>query len=199
MPRESSNSPSDFALRYSRSSGFWSIRHVLSGRSVLAKRVRIDAPCRTWRVPPGEESLAGELLVVGALNASEILSLSGNGAVAGDLRILPDGPAPPGKVNPDPMLEWVALYDEGSRRWVVYRHGVEGVTVTTEDLSIECHAISSGGALHCFCEMLARGATNKTDKLVDCDSVRLRTLRVHNQEVAVPIMGEAKPLSRSLY
>lgn len=104
----------------------------------------------------------------------------------------------PGVVKHEEMREWcVALTDHGER-WLVFRQDTQGVVVTTDNLVLDCHAITTAdGTLHCNAEMLATGTTNRLNSIKAAKRVRLRTLSLYDQIVNIPVAGTTRTVARA--
>jgi hypothetical protein len=159
-------------FKIKREGSLWSVVDARNGSRAVVPRVIIDAPARTQ---------------------NSYIRVKGHVVPAGDaLRIL-RYEKPPGKVNEGPMLEWCLAWNEGSERWVAYRQDMPSVMVTAKEVTLDCHGITSEGALHCHAEMLLNGATNKVGSSNDPKTVHLRTLRVFDQSLNVkPIKMKSK-------
>ena len=164
-----------FRLRYDRAAQLWSVENVEMGKRALTARIKLDAD--------GHSEGA-------ALSCTGALSIDGDGVRLVDTR------KPRGTPKPKEMREWCVMFDEGTARWVIFRHDKPEIVVSTENLDVECHGITAGDKLHCLAEMLLNGRTNRDLSAIDATHVRLRTLEVFDQAVDVPlILAGAKALS----
>lgn len=167
-------------FRIRATGGLWKLREEASGGEVLARTLRVDVPMRA----DGDSLVAS-----GVLNTSDILAVGASDAVIEDANLVrADGR--PGYVNDESMLNWVVVFNEPLAVWTIYREDNHSVLVDTQNLRLDCRALSHENALHCRAEMLMNGATNRS-VAARADEVVLRTLSVYDQivEVGVITMG----------
>ena len=165
----------EFRVSYDRNIRQWVLVDMDSGGTVVADRMILDAPAK-FR--------GNGFVCKGILKADEVSSLADFHATVRTATLERAEPLP-GRVNDASMLEWCVVFDEPSGKWVTYRQDMPAVRVTSDEIELDCHAISSEGVLHCRAEMLLNGRTNKVDSHFNAKSVRLRTLTVHDQRVVV--------------
>lgn len=157
------------SVQYDREACLWDVLVADTRRLLQTKRIILEVPARS----------KGGCLVVDTDH------------VQGDTEEVRIGHPPPprGELKPREMREWVALFDPNTQLWVTYRRDHDDVVVTTQDLEIDCHAITSEGRWHCLSEQLVVGRTNRLDKIQRARKVRLRRLEVYDQTVEVPVMS----------
>lgn len=154
-------------LQYDKGVRLWSVLQHAGAPSNPFARVILDAPAKGLR---------------GGVYEISDASLKLDGDV---LRIVRDTPVP-GVVNGPEMREWCVALTEHEQRWLVYRQDRQDVTVTTDTLELDCHAVTtSDGLLHCNAQMLVVGKSNRLGKFVDAKHVKLRTLSAFPQKVDV--------------
>ena len=155
-----------YRIHFDRGSRLWTLR--CDGVVVETPRLILDAPALT----------DGQHLVATG-------HISGN---AEETHLYDNAPLL-GRRKDDDMREWCVGFDEGTARWVIYRQDVYDVLVTTTNLELDCHAITtSDGVIHCLAEMLLDGTTNRRSSVNDAAKVKLRTLCIYDQVVEVPLI-----------
>jgi len=156
-------------IGYNRQVGLWEVYRPDASRLLRTERIILDATAR---------SESGVLVCH-------------DERIHGDSKLVRIGAPPPprGVIKEKDMRGWVALYNPNVEHWVLYRRDHDDVVVTTNTLEVDCHAVSSDGVMHCLSEMLISGATNRMEKVVDAQHVRLRRLEMYDQTVNVSLMG----------
>jgi hypothetical protein len=179
-----------FRVNFDKAARHWILNREGGGR-VVAQRLILEVDAHMGS--------GGVFVCEGILRAGDLVSVSDSDAVVRELRIerVSDKPRseqtghaalPEGFVNKGAMREWCVTFDEPSGAWHAYRQ--DGLAlVTAKAIELGCHAITSEGALHCMAEALVDGATHRRGTIGNAQSVRLRTLIVHDQTVELPIMA----------
>lgn len=162
-------------VRYNRESRLWEVRQAATATPNTFGRIVVDAPAAG--------TIAGDFV----FEESDCeMRLEAGGSA---LRIARKVPVP-GVVKEADHREWCVVRTEQDRRWLVFRQDKQDVVVTTDVLSLDCHAITTAdGMLHCKAEMLAVGATNREESITDARSVKLRTLSIYDQTIEVPLIS----------
>jgi len=142
------------------------------GSTHHAKRITVDTPC---------DGRAG---VMEFTETQMTFSNSGNATLGRDT------PLPHGYVNDPVMLDWQVRRDPETRTWIVFNS--KGDVATTRWLTLDCHAESLDGILHCRAECLVGGSTFAGGAIAEANEIHLRTLVVYNQEVAMNVMAISK-------
>jgi hypothetical protein len=165
----------------------WKIRPQSGGDCVLASRLILDAPAK---------SNGGFLEVRDCELKVEGYTEVGS-TVTTFARIIRHKALPGTPPKHDPQLEWCVLHDPNTRKWYAYRQDDQKVVVSTMNLEMDCHAITSKGVWHCHAEQLVNGATNKDKAVIDAQRVKLRTLKVYDQTIVVDPIS-MRPMAKSL-
>lgn len=172
--------------------------------------IRYDHTAARWVVSPAAstdihaERLVLDVKVKGRLGfleleekdlTLELMGVRNGGAWADTVKVTNRAPRP-GWINDPNMRDWVLVHAEMSPHWHAFRAGHLDVTVTTDNLDMDCMAVSSGSALNCRADMIMNGRTNRDNAHAGADRVLLRTLSVFNQTIEVtPIISRPKILT----
>lgn len=155
------------SFRYDEKAKLWEVE--LPGMHTGAiPRVLVDTPCT------GKD---------GVFHFEESIATVG----ADQITLGRDTPLPHGYINDPVMMDWEVRWVPDRKHWAVW-FGNEAVA-STEVLTLNCHASTHEGILHCRAECLVNGATFKTGMQPNAGKIHLRTLVVYNQTVDVQVIG----------
>ncbi len=156
-------------VHYNRATKLWEVR--LEDRLLQTERVILDSPAR----------IEGNVLEVTVRPGQEQ-------TITGDTKELHIGRPPeyPGKVKDEEMRHWCAVFDENNASWALWRDDAPEVLVTTKNLELDCHMITSEGVLHCKAQMLLNGRANRRQAVSNAKQVKLRTLVKFDQVIHIP-------------
>ncbi len=169
----------EIQVSFNRDAQLWKVGPQVGDR-VMAKRVVLDAPAK---------SNGGILVVRDCTLEAEGVTRVGNRTAVDVCRITRKDALPGTPPKHDPQLEWCVLYDPNTRKWYSYREDKQKVVVSTTNLEMDCHAITSNGVWHCHAEQIVNGRTNIDKAVHEAIWVKLRTLLVYDQKIEVEIIG----------
>ena len=166
-------------------------------------RLRFDEGTHLWEVRRGDIGLTTERVVLDSplKTTAHLGVLAGPLApMDGDVKAIQVGrrrPPDEGIYKRQWMQEWVCVFNAEAATWAIWRQEAPGIVVTTANLELECHAITSGAELHCLAQMLVNGKSNRDKSFLDAKNVRLRTLIQLDQVVdvkAITVRSIARPI-----
>ena len=174
-------------VSYNPDTQLWKIQPQLGGDRVLAERVILDVSAKC----------SGAFLEIEdcVLDVKDLFEVDSR-TVAKEVTLRRLGDLPGAVPKHDLSLEWCVMFDRVTDLWYLFRQNNQKVVVSTKNLQLDCHAISSKGLLHCHAEQLVDGSTNRDESLFEARSVLLRTSRVFDQAVKVPTIRVKKKILR---